>query len=204
MNETNPDLVEARGQGAELFDAPSLFYLTHRRSIEAWHSLRRPAREVVDRYLMTLAEPLEELAVELGGRLEVYNEDERFPVLALFSSGDGRKGLEPPSLLAGVEWDRNHVRVHDPANAPIVGVRVSSKHHDELRQRFLDAGDPPARHVRDHQGYQRTAWWPALTRCVGPETWWSDLDGYRDLLTTAVRQLIDDFKPALDETLPRP
>lgn len=204
MNEANPDLVEARGQGAELFDAPSLFYLTHRRSIEAWHSLRRPTWKVVDRYLMTFAEPLEEVAEELGGRLEIFNEDARFPALAVFANAHGRTGSQPPSMLAGVEWDRNQVRVDDPANAPIVGVRISSKHHDELRQRFLDAGDPPARLVRDRQGYQRSPWWPAFTRCVGPETWWSDLDGYRDMLTTAVRKLIDDFKPALDETLPRP
>jgi len=204
MSDETPDLVEARGQGAELFDAPSLFYLTHRRSIEAWHSLRRPTREVVDRYLMTLAEPLEELALELGGRLEMFYEDARYPVLALFANEDGRAGTEPPSMLAGVEWDRNHVRVDDPATAPIVGVRISSKHHDPLRQRFLDAGDPPARHVRDREGYQRSNWWPAFTRCVGSETWWSDLDGYRDLLAAAVRKLIDDFKPALEKALRQP
>ncbi len=204
MTEHNPELVEARGQGAELFDAPSLFYLTHRRSIDAWHALRRPAGKVVDRYLMTMAEPLEELALELCGRLEIFDDDARYPVLALFTNAHIAPGSTRPSMLAGVEWDRKQVRLDDPATAPVVGIRIGSKRHDALRQRFLDAGDPPARQVRDRQGYDRSSWWPAFTRCVGPATWWSDLDGYRDLLTTAVRKLVEDFKPALEETLSRP
>ena len=203
MNEPNPDLVEALGQGAELFDAPSLFYLTHRTSIETWHALRRPAREVVDRYLMTLAEPLEDLALELGGRLDIFDDDARYPVLALFATEDSAEGSALPSMLDGLEWDRNQVRIDDPATAPVVGVRIGSKQNNELRQRFLDTGQPPARHVRDREGYVRSPWWAAFTRCVGPTAWWADLDGYRDLLTGTVRKLVHDFGPALEETLPR-
>ena len=203
MSEPNPDLVEASGHGAEVFDAPTLFYLTHQTSIETWHALQRPTRRVVDRYLMTLAEPLEEIALEFGGHLEILDDGGRYPLLSLLASDGMTPGLAKPAMLIGVEWDRNQVRIDDGANAPIVGVRIGSKHHDGLRQKFLDAGDPSARHVRKREGYDRSSWWPALTRCVGPANWWADLDGYRDLLMTTVRKLVNDFKPALDETVPR-
>jgi len=201
MNDEHHDLIEARGQGAELFDAPSRFFLTHRESIETWYALRRPATAAVDRYLLTLAEPLEELSDAFGWQFQSFEYGSNYRALAVAASDEEPCRTRGPSMLVGIEWRAVAVGVDDTATAPVVGVRISSTHDDGLRQRFLDAGQPAAKLVRERDNYDKNSWWAMFTRSVGDPAWWNDLDGYRNQTVNTLRGLLEQVRPAIEAVL---
>jgi hypothetical protein len=195
MTDRDPDLVEAQGTGAELFDAPTSFYLTHRRSIEAWHSLRRAADQTVHEFLRSMVDPIAELAQEHGWDPRFLDFGGRYFAQAALAVGpDGPNG---PALCVGLGWQRREVRPDDPENAPYVGIRTSRDATD-LRAWLMEFGRPSVRDLREANGYRGDRRWPVFRYVPATSGWWADLDGYRDECTAQLRTLINDFRPAID------
>ena len=56
-----PDLIPASGEGANFFDAPALFFMTHEETIRRWADLSGRARQCQADYLRSLSTVIEDL-----------------------------------------------------------------------------------------------------------------------------------------------
>lgn len=182
--------VEARGDGAPIFSAPTTFFLTFREPILRWHQLKHQADEAVHEFLMTLQDDLDRVGREHGLALTDRNLGRKFfahlltPQLASADSG---------AIAFGVGWRRGTVVVDDEALAPYVGIWVDRERGGDLRERFLTSGEPTVRERRDRGGYRSDRPWPVYRRVQGRTQWWADLDGYREAVVRALESVIADF-----------
>lgn len=193
---TDPDAepIDAQGDGAELFDAPTSFYLTHRQSIEAWHSLKRVADRAVHEFLSSLADPIAELALTNGWEPRFLDFGGRYYAHGVLAVGpDGPDG---PALVVGLGWQHKEVRPDQDTNAPYVGIRVASG-APELRAWLMDVGQPTMRERRDAIGDLGDRRWPVYRYVPALPGWWGDLDGYRERCLRQLTDFIDDHRSAI-------
>ena len=195
----DPELIEANGEGAELFDVPVAFYLTFRESIERWHALKSRTDTVIHELLLSLGDPIADLAqqhqlesrfVELGGRYCGF-------FIAEAEAPTDREGVAPISF--GLGWQRDDVVPEREGSEPYVGVRVS-RDSPESRSRFLEYGHPSTRELRAAGGYDKHTLWPVFRYVHARPAWWSDLDAYRFALTSELGKVMTQFKAGFEAT----
>jgi len=202
--------IQASGPGADLFDEPALFYLTHQKVIEEWHALRRSVSEAVDEWFdgpvrdalapLASAQHLQLSRVEgpaSHSALLLHPED--MPVLA------GK-----PVLGVGVAWPRKSVNPR--SNQPFVCVRATRRREGRRTVKaFLDGGGRSLRSTKAVNGNDDSSWllWSYIT--ASPQ-WWTDLESYLSQVVSAVSDLAEasapllrsaaEVKPATDLTEP--
>ena len=182
------DPIPAAGAGADLFDQPSLFYLTNQNLIEEWHSLQSNVAAALDEwYSTTLRDALRTPAAELG--LEVapakgprsYNHVVLHPPGATFLGGK-------PVIGVGLAWPTKSA--NPSANSVFSCVRRSSNQTGKnAAATFLDAGGREIRsRIQRSKGGDNETW--PIWRWVRTETnWWTDLDAYRQMIVDDVIEL---------------
>ncbi len=114
-------------------DAKAWFYLDHRADIETWASLRAEGVALLERYMLSLAPGMSELAAELNA--EPYERDLEAGPWPLF-------GLTRPDwqfnghqdIAIAVEWERRELLRGIQRPWPYVGVRVDPSHKDPERR----------------------------------------------------------------------
>jgi hypothetical protein len=152
------------GEGSELFDPPSLFYLTHRVTIDEWARLRKEASRATDEWLSTvIRRHLERFTGSMGwtvshvkGRLLLH--PTQMPM-----------HLDRPACAIGLAWTPASV---SPKTAALwTGVRVEPKFVEaDTRALFL----AEAQHqLEPDAGWKQTAdpSWPAYRYLDGVERW---------------------------------
>jgi hypothetical protein len=105
MSDSEFDPAPAKGLGADVFDQPALFFLTHQPTIEQWARLNLAAAAATHQWLSTtVRDSLAELAVELGMELSTVAGPNYWQHLLMHPTGDPnrrrRAGHWPRALLA--------------------------------------------------------------------------------------------------------
>lgn len=191
MSCDDADLVEPAGAGAEWFDEPALFYLTHREQIERWYALHHRADEAANQYLLSFQDDLESIAEENG--FQVGQFDGRFRCLLLWPQDGALNATGEPPIAAALRWHLDEMALNDQGRAPRVGVRVG-RGSDKLCEEFLGCGHPDMRQLRQQHVYSAKApRWPVFRDLPAEPQWWADLDGYRAQVVEAVADVIQRF-----------
>ena len=197
---TDPaQLIEPAGRGAELFDAPAVFYLTFRHDIERWHALREQALESFDAWMADLADDvaavghrhdLDTAAFDTAGGYRHY----------LLHHSDTPAVHGVPALAVCLGWRAGRASPTGKTYAPFVGVRADPDHsdHQQLREQFLGANDDAGRGLRNAHGFKGDRQWPVWTPVPGADRWWTDLDSYREKLMSELDRVADIFGPLVD------
>jgi hypothetical protein len=184
------------GEGSELFDAPSLFYLMHRATIDDWARLQKEASRATDEWLSTVIPPrLEQVAAAIGwtvsyvkGRILLH--PTRMPM-----------HLDHPVCAIGLAWTPTSV---SPATGALwTGVRVEPKFTEVPAREFFvaEAHD----RLEPDAGWKLSAdpKWPTYRYLDGVERWWTNLDDYRALLTREVAAATERFGNSIIAVLDR-
>ncbi len=198
MSNRQDPVIEANGDGKELFDAPALFYLTHAEVIRRWSELSRVARSATSEFLETVGQAL---ADEMNPDLwEMSAEDtgQGYRHFLWCPPGTATVTDETPAIALCFGWKSTKVRITPHTYTPFVGVRVPrGGAHELVRNAFLGSGEPDVRALSTSNGYARSAIWPIWKQVTGPEHWWSDLDGYREKVRTEFGTCVELFGPAV-------
>lgn len=189
MTADEPLIPQPVGDGAELFDDRSLFYLHNRDLIERWGALRYDAIQAAGRWLDTLSDPvfsLREGWAPWKGLAGKYRALFVCPILALADT--------PPGVGVGIAWNDAGVQPDrkGDSTSPFVGIRVISDLAEQVPT-FLDAVDGGESH-----GYLVSANWPRYRYITAPPRWWEHLDSYRDHLLAEAAAVVERYAPALD------
>lgn len=192
-------LVNASGRGAELFDAPSVFYLTYREHIERWHGLGRPAGDAIDRWLDALSADFDDRAVSAGLLMRPGNTGAGYSHFLLFPPDTPATESGVPLIASCLGWKRGQAIPTGKRYAPFVGVRVD-RTVPSVREAFLACDDGHPRRLRAELGMQRDAEWPVWHYVLGENAWWSDLDAYRTELLHAFDRVLEKFGDAVAKT----
>ena len=195
-------LIEANGDGAELFDDPTLFYLSYREHIERWHALKDRANQAVHQYFLGLREDVEVIAEREELAAGLFKTGNPFRSLLLWPSAAVALEDDQPPIAIGLRWPHKRPAIDEPGHAPRVGVRVAPR-QEQLREEFLSTGEPDTRRLRDQHGFRSDNRWPAFREVPGDPGWWADLDGYRNTLLEAVQTTVDIFGERLRSLYPR-
>jgi hypothetical protein len=195
------DFIEPAGDGADRFDIPSVFYLSHREQIERWHELKPRAADAVHEYLLSFENRLVDLAAEQGLQVGRRKTGRSFRCLLLWPGHVAVTDDHEPPLAIGLRWHRNDTAIDEEGRAPRVGIRAA-KGADDLRERFLTSGEPSTRELRGQHGYRSDKRWPVLRQVEGGPRWWGDLDAYRASVIAELGDLIRLFGPRVSDAYP--
>lgn len=191
--------IPAKGAGAESFDKPALFYLTHQVVIEEWHGLRRTVSEAVNSWLdTTVHDALAAFATERGLLLSrVYGPQKQAHLLThpdAMPLIDGR-----PILGVGLAWPS--ASVSPRSNAPYACVRrSSSKAGKAAATALLNAGGRQFRSREGLKGHDDDVW-PLYSWIAAKPTWWTDLDAYVQTIMREVERFVDGLAGPLAEAM---
>ena len=187
--------IPADGAGAEIFDKPALFYLTHQVVIDEWHGLRRTVSEAVNTWLdSTVRHELAATSADRGLLLSrVYGPQKHTHLLAhpeMMPLIGGR-----PILGTGVAWPS--ATVNPLSNEPYLCVRRSSSDAGRAAAAaFLDAGGRAFRSREGLKGRDEDVW-PLYSWVPAKSKWWTDLDAYLEAITAGVGRLLDGLAAPL-------
>lgn len=195
------ELIEADGEGADFFDAPTIFYLTHREDIERWHALRERANRAVHEYFVSLRDDVESIVEDQAFVVDVFKTGSPFHSLLIWPSSDHELADGQPPIAIGLRWPHQRPALEDAGGAPRVGVRVAPG-HKQLREQFLDFGEPDTRQLREAHGFRTDNPWPAYKEVPADPGWWADLDGYRDTLLEALQDGLSIFSDRVSSVYP--
>lgn len=176
MSDSAFDPAPAMGVGAELFNQPALFYLTHQPIIEEWASLSVTAAEATHQWLSTaVRHGLTGLAVEAGMELSAVAGPNYWQHLLLHLP-ETPTIADEPIIGIGLCW---HLRQVNPRSYLLfVGVRASrTSEGASATAVFLNSGGEQLRDDHHLQG-KGDATWPAYFYLPSVERWWEDLDSY--------------------------
>lgn len=195
-----PDLssyqpIPAGGTGAEGFDQPALFYLTHQRVIDEWYGLRRTVSEALnDWFEKTVRQALAPLAHERSLIVSTaYGPQKQAHLLAHPQEMPVINGR--PIVGIGVAWPR--MSVNPISNGPYACVRRSSSPPGKAAAAaLLDAGGRDFRSRESLKGRDDEPW-PLYSWIPARPQWWTDLDAYLDTILRPVEQYIDVLAGAL-------
>jgi hypothetical protein len=187
------ELVEPGGQGADLFDVPTTFFLTHREQIERWYALKARAAEAVHEYLLTFHDELEAVAAEEDLELRLFETGRQRWNLLLWPPDMALDAKGEPPIAVGLRWHRIDTVIEEEARAPRVGVRVGRAGRNDVWERFLSSGQPSTRQLRDQEGYRSDRIWPVFRNVPSTPHWWADLDGYRAQVAQELTEVVRLF-----------
>lgn len=191
--------IPAHGAGAESFDMPALFYLTHQPVIDEWYGLRRTVSEAVNNWLETTARAeLAALAAGRGTLLSRVPGPEKHTHLVVHPDAmpllNGR-----PILGIGVGWPA--ASVNPMSNAPFACVRRSGSDAGKLAAAALmRAGGRDFRSREMLKGRDEDVW-PVYSYVPARSDWWTDLDGYLRSIIGLVERYIDGLSGPLASVL---
>ncbi|MEA2825711.1 MAG: hypothetical protein QOG43_150 [Actinomycetota bacterium] len=184
MSDEEFDPVPAVGDGADVFDQPALFFLTHQATIEQWAKLSTAAAEAGHQWLSTTVRAaLADLAAQRGLELSAVAGPGQWQHLLLHPAETPTVGDEPV-IGVGLCWHRQRL---DPQNyLPFIGVRVGSNPQGAAAgTAFLDGGGLQLRNEFHWRGKGEPTW-PAYFHLDPFERWWQDLDAYRAVIVDQV------------------
>ena len=190
-----PDVIEAQGEGCEVFDAPALFFLTHEQLSRRWAELGERAREAAEEYIGTTLQPgLSTVGADRGLVPSVMDTNGGYRHLFLSFAGAPLGGNGEPCLAFCFGWQRKNFRITKHTYTPFVAVRVSYGGVGAVaRAEFLDGANGEARRLRETKGYRRSNEWPVWLPLYGEEQWWADLDPYRAMAVGEMARIIEIF-----------
>ena len=189
------DPIPAAGAGADRFDQPSLFYLTHQSTIDQWHALRSAvAASLNEWFATTLQDALVGVADEREWGLST----------AVGPPGYAHLLVHPPETpvlnhkpLVGVGLGWSIKGVNPISNRPFTCVRCSrSDPGRRAAETLLDSGGRAFRSAHRLKGSDRDAW-PIWWYIKAQDCWWTDLDAYRDTIVAEVRRGAEGLGDAL-------
>lgn len=185
--------VEAKGVGADLFDAPTVFFLTYERQIRRWAALGERARETAGQFLETLAPDFEQALAQFGVTATAADTAGGLHHF-LFALQDTPTAADStPAIALSFGWPRRSLKMM-PGYAPFVAVRVGPGPVGErARDIFLGGDAGRVRLIRKEQKYNRAKEWPVYAEVLGKEHWWADLDDYRRLAVIQLSRFADLF-----------
>ena len=189
------DPIPAAGPGAERFDQPALFYLTHQATIDEWYALRRTVSEALNGWFESTVR--DEL-VSLAGDHQL---------VVSFAQGPARNShllLHPeatpvlkrkPVIGIGVAWHADNV--NPMSSQPFACVRASRNDTGRAAaQVLLDHGGREFRSDVGAKGRDEETW-PVWSYIRADDRWWTHLDSYLARITETVGRYIDGLGPAL-------
>lgn len=187
--------LPAKGVGAERFDEPALFYLTHQAVIDEWYSLRKAVTGALNDWLeTTVREAISSLAQRhgllVGGALgpkrqaHVLVYPDSMPVIG-----------SRPAVGVGLGWAREGV--NPISNPPYACVRRMARASGKAGSAALlgHGGREFRSRERCHGRDDET--WPLYSYIPATARWWTDLDAYRAAITSGVERYIDGLTGAL-------
>ncbi len=188
------------GEGGELFDAPSLFYLTHQEAIDEWARLRQVAIRA-NEWLSTVMPPrLEEVAATMGFTVSHRPASQGEAWILLhppeMPTHDGR-----PILAIGLAWSPTSINL--ATTGLWAGVRVETGASGVgVRELFLQDAQ---RHLEAEAGWKLSgdASWPTYRYLNGVQRWWTDLDDCRERLAGEVAATANRFRDSVVAGLDR-
>ena len=195
------ELIEADGEGAELFDAPTLFYLTYREDIERWHALKERTNQAVREYLVGLREDIADIVESQNLTVGEFKTGSRYRSLLVWPMNTHNSDDGEPPLAVGLRWSHHRPALEEAGDAPRVGVRAA-RGHDQMREQFLSAGHPDTRQLRQEHGYRSDKRWPAFREVPASPNWWADLDRYRNALLEVLEETLSIFGDGLRSVYP--
>jgi len=194
---TDHEPIPAAGTGAELFDEPSLFYLTNRSLIEEWYSLRDSVAECLHEWFETVVfEALRTPAADRGLEVSEAKGPSGYYHLILHPP-DATIQHGKPAIGAGFAWSSDELQLE--ADAVFSCVRRSRTPTGKLASdAFREAGGSKIRLQLQAEGRDTEAWpiW-RWTRAESP-TWWTDLDAYCAKIVADVVELVDACREPLE------
>lgn len=191
------DIRPASGAGAEIFDGPSVFYLTHQAQIDEWYRLRSTVSENVGEWYRTVVRDALAVAAEtLGYVISEVRGADSYPSVLMHTADtvveDGQ-----PALGVGLAWSSKTVL--PTGNAPFSAVRRSGTPAGRAAgAAFLADGGLEYRRTRAGVYGSDSDTWPVYRTVDAPADWWTDLDRYRDRIVDDVIALAVDLRDALD------
>jgi hypothetical protein len=196
------DLVEAGGRGAELFEAPALFYLTHADTIRRWSALRARARDATNLYLSSIQTDLE--TIDGLGNWEVIARDTARSYRHVLAAPPGTPPADDgaPAIACCFGWNQRAVRLTQHTWMPFVGIRVGAGAERDLwRRTFLDGDGRDLRPTVESLGYHRDKEWPVWQAILGGDGWWAELDDYREKVVGAFERCHSAFGRDVERTV---
>lgn len=197
------DEYEARGVGAEVFEAPSVFYLRHADAIQRWAALEGTAREATVGFLDRVVDDYEPVdlaegwssatAVETGGK---YRHHLFWPADCPMQNDD------IPKIAVCFGYHTSRVTVAPGTHIPFVGVRPGeASMQNPWRHEFLRGPGSSALEIREQRGYRFGKEWPVWRPVTSTGPWWDDLDGYRSQVHAAIDEFIVAFGADIERTI---
>lgn len=182
------DPIPAAGAGADLFDRPSLFYLTNQNLIEEWHGLHSNVAAALDEwYSTTLRDALRDPARERGLEVALAKGPGSWRHVVLHTPDATVLGGKPV-IGVGLGWP---LKSPNPSsNSVFACVRCSRNQTGRnAASVFLDAGGREARSaILRSKGADLDSW--PIWRWIRTDAhWWTDLDSYRQLIVSDVMEL---------------
>lgn len=190
------DPIPALGEGADAFNAPALFYLSHRRLIDEWASLRPVASKAVSDWLGRAFR--DRLAHEVAGlqlRVAYVSGPGAFHHVVAYPENMTVLGSRPV-LGIGLGWSSKSV---DPemSGSMFSCVRASrNKTGRAAAQVFVDNGGRAFRLEHGLRGSDDDTW-PVFKNLQTGERWWTRLDAFCESLIDESMTLVNGMLPAL-------
>lgn len=180
--------IPAKGIGAERFDEPALFYLTHQAVIDEWYSLRKAVTGALNDWLeTTVREAINDVGQRHGllvgsasgprGYSHIVAYPETMPVL-----------VSRPAVAIGLGWSREGV--NPVSNPPYACVRRSGRAAGKAgAAALLDHGGREFRSRESCKGRDGDVW-PIYSNVPARAQWWTDLDSYLEEIVRGVDRFI--------------
>lgn len=185
------ELKPAKGEGEAHFNERALFFLQHRKQIDAWYGLRYDATQAISSFLEDFAEPISEVAPEwlpwdgpIGG------------FRCLFLAPSSVDTSEFPWTGVALGWRPQGVMPEVKRSAPWVGLYVFPEHENARAMKAaLDAADAGISDYDKAEAWVRFRWIPA------EEGWWTDLASYRRMIVDEYAQLLTRYRAVIESTV---
>lgn len=189
--------IAAAGAGAELFDEPSLFYLTNHSIIEEWYSLRDSVADCLHEWFRTIVfEALRTPAADRGLVVSEAKGPSGYHHLVLHPP-DATMQHGKPVIGAGFAWSAEDLQLEAEAVSSCVR-RSRTQTGKAASDAFRDAGGAGVRSRLGAEGRDTEAWpvWRWI-KADGPH-WWTKLDAYCDQIVGDVIELVDACREPLE------
>jgi hypothetical protein len=199
MSDSNADVnvepIPAGGPGAERFDQPALFYLTHQATIDEWHGLRHTVSEALNGWFeSTVRDALGPLASDHGLVVSFAQGPSRNSHLVLHPPNTPVLGRKPVAGV-GVAW---HADSANPiSNQPFACLRCSRTETGRAAAAMiLENGGREFRSAHGAKG-RDTETWPVWTYIKADDRWWTHLDVYLAAILGEVTTYVEGLASAL-------
>lgn len=191
------DPIPAAGAGFEVFDQPTLFYLTNRPIIDEWYALRANVAEALGEwYRTTVRDALVAPAAERGLEVAVARGPGSYHHLVLHPPDATVLGTKPV-IGVGFAWPSKSV--NPSADSVFACVRCSRNQTGKnAAALFLDAGGRGVRAELHGAKGNDSDTWPIWWWVRAHDQWWTKLDEYRDTLVAEVLRLTDAAREPLE------